>query len=593
MGDSMEESKPHPSEFLEFTTVAHLTTVGDNQNRDEKRSARDEAFQPPVGDDSLYHHMQRRRSVVETAAQKEHRMTFTQALRLYPKAIGWSFMISLAIIMEGFDTALISSFYAFPEFTKHYGVLTNRGTYSISTKWQSTLSNGSTAGAVVGLFANGVLTEYFGYRKTMIGALIALGTFIFLSFFAFNLGVLLAGQILCGLSWGVFSTLSTTYAAEIMPLTLRGYLTANTNLCWLVGQIIANGILRGLLPLKSTWSYRIPFGLQWVWITFILIGMCFAPESPWWLVKKGRTSDVKRALLRLTRRDLGFDVDSTVAMMEHTNEAEKRMSEGRTNDLSYQECFRGTNLRRTEIVCMIFMIQNLSGLPVIAFAAWFYRQIGFGESRSFNLTTGMHGLAILGAMFSILLMKHFGQRQLYLIGLSLQFVILMVAAVVSTLEETPRTLWATASMVYVFIFVFDSTIGPLTYTLVAEVPSTRLRVKSVALARVSYNLCSLVTNVIQQHMLNTLSWNWRGKSCYFWAGSCLCCFVYCFWRLPETKGLTYLELDLLFEKRAPARKFKKFQRTLANTGYFNFFEDRPEEPTWREPRQSEVKGMNT
>ena len=112
------------------------------------------------------------------------------------------------------------------------------------------LSNGSTAGSVVGLFANGVLTEYFGYRKTMIGALIALAAFIFLSFFAFNLGTLLAGQILCGLSWGVFSTLTTTYAAEIMPLTLRGYLTANTNLCWLIGQIIANGILRGLLPLE-------------------------------------------------------------------------------------------------------------------------------------------------------------------------------------------------------------------------------------------------------------------------------------------------------------------------------------------------------
>lgn len=57
---------------------------------------------------------------------------------------------------------------------------------------------------LVGLSANGVLTEYFGYRKTLVGALIALAAFIFLSSFAFNLGTLLAGQILCGLSWGVF-----------------------------------------------------------------------------------------------------------------------------------------------------------------------------------------------------------------------------------------------------------------------------------------------------------------------------------------------------------------------------------------------------
>ena len=324
----------------------------------------------------------------------------------------------------------------------------------------------------------------------------------------------------------------------------------------------------------------------------ILIGVSFAPESPWWLIKKQRVDEVKQVLLRLTRRDLGFDVDATVEMMEHTNEAEKKMSKGRANDLSYTECFRGTNRRRTEIACMIFMIQNLCGLPVIAFAAWFYRQIGFDENRSFNLTIGMHGLAILGAFLSIFLMKHFGRRQLYLIGLGIQFVILMVAGIVSSLEETRSTLWATASMVILFIFTFDSMVGPLTYTLVAEVPSTRLRVKTVALSRVSYNVCALITNIFQQHMLNPLSWNWRGKSCYFWAVSCGLCFVYCFFRLPETKGLTYLELDILFEKEAPARKFKKFQQALADTGYFSFYEDRPEQPVWREPRKSDVKGAN-
>ena len=467
--------------------------------------------------------------------------------------------------------------------------MSDNGSYQVTTKWQSALSNGSTAGSIVGLFANGILTEYFGYRKTMIGALVALACFIFLSFFSFNLGTLLAGQILCGCSWGVFSTLTTTYAAEVMPLALRGYLTANTNLCWLIGQIIANGTLRGLLGVRSHWSYRIPFGLQWVWIVFILIGTCFAPESPWWLVRKNRIDELKHVLLRLTRRDLGFNVDATIEMMEHTNEAELKMSNGRSSSLSFLECFRGTNLRRTEIVCVLFMIQNMSGLPVISFAAWFYRQIGFGQQRSFDLTIGMHGLAILGAFLSVFLMNRFGRRRLYLIGLSVQFCILLTAGIISSFEETPRTLWATASMVILFIFTFDSMVAPLTYSLIAEIPSTRLRVKTVALARIAYNINTLITNVIQQHMLNPLSWNWRGKSCFFWAGSCLLCFTYCFFRLPECKGLTYLELDILFEKRAPARKFKKFQLALADTGYFSFNEERPEEPTWREPRTSDAK----
>ena len=58
------------------------------------------------------------------AVQVEKAMTFAQAIKLYPKAVGWSILLSTAIVMEGYDTALLGNFYAFPPFTKRYGVLT-------------------------------------------------------------------------------------------------------------------------------------------------------------------------------------------------------------------------------------------------------------------------------------------------------------------------------------------------------------------------------------------------------------------------------------------------------------------------------------
>jgi SP family general alpha glucoside:H+ symporter-like MFS transporter len=124
------------------------------------------------------------------------------------------------------------------------------------------LTNGAVIGEILGLLFNGHLTERFGYRRTLIYALLALISFIFLAVFAFNIGMLMASEVLCGLSWGVFQTLSTTYAAEIMPVALRAYLTSNVNLCWLIGQIIGTGVLRGLINLQSKWSYRLPFSLQ-------------------------------------------------------------------------------------------------------------------------------------------------------------------------------------------------------------------------------------------------------------------------------------------------------------------------------------------
>lgn len=520
------------------------------------------------------------------AAQSEHSMTFREGLKNYPKAMLWAALISLAIVGEGFDTSLINSLYAFDTFQHAYGRPAPNGTYQISPKWQAILNNCGVVGSIVGLLANGIISEYFGYRKTLLFATIALALFIFPSFFAFNIQTLLAGQILCAIPWGMCSTLVISYAAEIMPLALRGYLVANINMCWIIGQIIGLGTLRGFLHDKSHWSYRIPFSIQWIWcaivIATILLG---APESPWWLVRKGRFEEAKMVIKRLAKKSPGFNPDNTVAMMRHTDEVEKRLNNGKAerNDLSYLECFRGKNLRRTEIACMIFMIQNMCGLPLIAFAAYTYRQIGFSDTLSFNMTVGMHGLALFACLLALLLIRRFGRRQIYLFGLGTAFMILLLASILACLPETKATLWGQAAMVITFIFIFDLTLGPLTYTIVAEMPSTRLRVNTVVLARISYNLNAVVTNLIVTHALNPLGWNLKGRTNWIWCGTCFLSFIYCYFRLPEAKGLTYHELDILFEKGADARKFAGIQKKLEESGYFGFYEHErsPSDATWR------------
>lgn len=64
-------------------------------------------------------------------------------------------------------------------------------------------SNGARAGEVIGLLINGFVSERFGYRKTMIGALIAMTGFIFILFFAPNVQTLVIGEVFCGIPWGM------------------------------------------------------------------------------------------------------------------------------------------------------------------------------------------------------------------------------------------------------------------------------------------------------------------------------------------------------------------------------------------------------
>ena len=163
---------------------------------DEKRApSLDRAAAPNVHDDVV---------LVEAkhAADTEHSMSLLKAIKLYPKAIGWSVLLSSTLIMEGYDLALLGSLYASPVFNKKFGEWSEaNGKYAVSAAWQSGLSNGARAGEIFGLLIAGWTADKFGYKRTTVGMLIAMICFIFVLFFAPNVKVLVVGEILCGMSY--------------------------------------------------------------------------------------------------------------------------------------------------------------------------------------------------------------------------------------------------------------------------------------------------------------------------------------------------------------------------------------------------------
>ena len=96
------------------------------------------------------------------ATTQEKNMTLLQAVKLYPKAIGWSMVLSTALVMEGYDLLLLSNLYASPSFNRKFGTLRPNGTYNVSAPWQSGLSNGARIGEMIGLWINGIVSERYG-----------------------------------------------------------------------------------------------------------------------------------------------------------------------------------------------------------------------------------------------------------------------------------------------------------------------------------------------------------------------------------------------------------------------------------------------
>lgn len=316
--------------------------------------------------------------------------------------------------MEGFDILLIQNLLAVDSFQRTFGQQLPDGSYELTVAWQAGLTNGAIVGEMTGLAMNGILADRYGFRKTMIGGLIAITGFIFIPFFATSIIQLLVGLILMGIPWGMFQTLTTTYAAEVCPTDLRPYLTTYVNLCWVIGQFLASAVLVGTQSRSDEWAYRIPYALQWMWPVPLIVGIAFAPESPWWLVRKGKMEQAFDVLKKLANPGTSSsDIDAALSQIKVTDDFEKSINEG----TSYLDCFKGVDLRRTEIVCVTWLVQTAAGSTFFGYSTYFYQAAGLTSGDAFSLSLGQYAIGGAGTILSWALMFQFGRRTLHLSGL--------------------------------------------------------------------------------------------------------------------------------------------------------------------------------
>lgn len=377
--------------------------------------------------------------------------------------------------------------------------------------------------------------------------------FIFISFFAVRIEMLLVGQMLCGLTWGVYATTGPAYASEVCPLALRGYLTVYVNLCWAMGQFLASGVLRGMLQHDSEWSWRVPIAVQWAWPLPIIVLLFFAPESPWWLAKKGRYEEAETALMRLSTRTRE-QCRLTLAQIRHTIQLESHIQ----SDSSYLDCFRGTNLRRTEICMVVFAGQQLSGSTFAYTPTYFFIQAGISTENAFSIAIASTGMAFLGTCVSWVLLSYFGRRTLYFGGISLASVALLIVGICSAAGGTQSgASWAQVAFVLIWKLIYSMTVGPICYAIISETSAVRLRPQTVVIARNTYAMVQILAYILNPYMINPIEWNWKGKAGFFWAGTAAATATWAYFRLPETKDRTYEELDVLFNEKVSARNFSK------------------------------------
>ncbi|PHH88983.1 hypothetical protein CDD83_6789 [Cordyceps sp. RAO-2017] len=488
-----------------------------------------------------------------TASVEEPRAGFVETARLYPKAMAWSFFVSLGVVMAAFDPQLIGSLYSTPQFNRDFGYK-HGDEYIVDASWQSGLGMGSPVGQVVGALFAAYPMEWFGRKRTFAACVVAMAGLVFVQFFARAVGVLLVGEMLAGLVLGVFICLAPVYSSEVCPTALRGHLTSYVNLSFVIGQLLANGVTAGTQGMRSHWAYSIPFALQWVWTAVLLAGLPFVPESPWWLVRRGRLDDARSSLRRLSSR--AVDVSDALASIVETDRLELELQSGS----SYLDCFRPVNLRRTEISIGIYSAQVLSGIYLINYGTYFFQQAGLPTDRAFDMSVGFLAVGFLGALIAWFLLVGVGRRVLYVGGLGILCALQLLIGIIDCIPGRPNgAIWTESALMLVWNLFYNITIGPICFVLLSECSATRVRSKTVALATAAQGVLGIIMTVSIPYMINPAQANMQGKLGFFFGALAGLCFLWAFFRVPETKGRTYEELDLLFAQHVPSRKFKDFR----------------------------------
>ncbi|KAL2208567.1 general substrate transporter [Sarocladium strictum] len=497
----------------------------------------------------------------EAAMAWEHSLTARRAWKLYPKAVGYSLFVSLLLVMEGFDTKVVGSLYAVPEFKEAFGSRNADGSYEIPAAWQSGISAINGVTAIMGMFLGGWASERFGFRKTMIGGLLSMPPIIFAFFFASGLEVYAVANFLFGFPIGIFQSVTTVYISEIMPTALRPYMTSCNSMAWAIGQLLNAGVFRGCLQLPSPWTYRVPFALQWFWPAFLIFGIWKAPESPWWLVRQNRLEEAEAVLVRITSPELDIEPAKLVSLMVFTTDHEREIESG----TSYLACFKGVNLRRTIIVMGIYSMQCLTGAPLRAWMTYFFTQAGLPADQSFNMTIVALSLSIFGVIGAWVVLTYLGRRRMHLWGISISIALFTaIGAMGVEMNKSNATAlgWGIGSILAVDSFMANLLILPVSFAMVTEIPSSLLRSKSVVIARNFYTVVNIFAGTITPYMINPTAWAWGAKTGFFWAGACVIGLAFTFFMVPESKGRTTAEMDILFEQKVSVRKFRTTEANL-------------------------------
>ena len=497
-----------------------------------------------------------------------------QNLRKNPMAIVVSAFAAFGGFLYGYDTGTISGIISMNFFDKKYGYPTSNGTlangtqvnvtYALASSDKSLVVSILSAGTFFGALLGYPTGDYLGRRYGLILACLIFSVGVALQTGAISLPVFVVGRVIAGLGVGIISCIVPMYQSECAPKWIRGAIVSAYQWFITIGLLIASIVNNGTKGIDSYSSYRIPVGIQLIWASILIIGMFILPESPRYLVLKGRIESAYKSQARLASSKVDDpQVDTDVKDLIASTELMK--SYGATG---YLDCFKigkQKNLYRTLVGIFLQAWQQLTGINFIFYYGTNYFSSS-GLPNPFLLTIATNVVNVGMTIPGMLLIDKLGRRNILIIGAAGMCVCEFIVAIIGTTTANQSNLAAQRTQIAficIYIAFFASTWGPAAWVVTGELYPVSIRAKCMSLSSASNWLFNFALGYATPYMIDPDKGNLGPKVFFVWGSTCLGCLVFATFCIWETKGLSLEQVNYLVRNSSPfgSAKLNKLLRT--------------------------------
>ncbi|TCD71863.1 hypothetical protein EIP91_003206 [Steccherinum ochraceum] len=465
-------------------------------------------------------------------------------------------MVSFAAfagILYGYDTGTISGVTAMQDWLALFGHQVPVSTdhpygLAISSSRQSLVTSILSAGTFCGSLTGAPVADWVGRQRGVFVAIVIFCFGVAMQTGCHTFALFVVGRVIAGFGVGLVSTLIPMYLSECSPKWIRGAVVTGYQWAITIGILLANVINNATQHRQDHSAWRIPTAVQLIWAFILAVGMLFLPESPRFWIKAGREDKAAKSLARLTNSDVS---DPEVQLeLEDIKAALKEEQE--LGETGYLDCFKRTPnkiLFRTLTGIGLQAWQQLTGVNFIFYyGTSFFQSAGINNPFLASVATGIVNVFMtIPGMYGV---EHYGRRNLLIWGAAwmcfCEFLVGIVGVTISVDNTAGHK--ALIALICLYIAGFASTWGPIAWVVIGEIFPLAIRAKAMSLSVASNWLWNFALSFATPYLVNPGPGNANlGVKVFFlWGSTCFCCTVFAFFCIPETKGLSLEQVDLLY-----------------------------------------------